>query len=532
MDEADAAAVRPDRSPRPAADLPPRWFEFFVVSAATGVLAVGVAALALALLGRYSLLPALALGTLLWSGLVWLSWRGFRPVEGARPGRNAGTVGALLALVLAGGAAGWYGYQPSQHLLTDRDPGVYVNTSIWISRSGTLIDTHAGDDLGNVPDIGYGSPGIYTTDRGLEFQFNHFTAALGAVAFDLGGTRVLFRFTGAVAALALLVIYAVAARALRSPLLAPAVPIVVGVSLPMLAIARDVYSEPHLLLAVWTSAILAATVWTRPSRSLAVVAGFVAGTLVVIRVESFLYLAALAGVGAFAVVFGRPAVRRAVPYAVLAAVPGMVLGAVDFFLFTGGYSAPTGIGKQASQAATLFLVVAVVGPLLLVLWRRLGWSKWWTDRRRTVIGCGLGALLVSALGLLWLVRPALAVDRDGVERWGVIAAIQQREGQVVDLHRTYFEQSVNWVAWYVGPITVALGITGLGLMVARAAARTAGSSSGARTRLLRHRRSRVPGGAEHQPRPGLGDASARSDRAGGGRARGDGAARSARPTRP
>ena len=450
------------------AGAPPRWFEFLVAAGVTGALSVGLVALVLAIAGAYSLLPALAGAALLWAALLWLLWRGLRPLDGARPGWNAPTIAAGLAVLLAVVAAGWYGFSPSQHLLTDRDPAIYVNGAIWISNEGRLDAPHARDALAGVPDVGYNSPGVYSTDDGFEFQFNHFTTALGAVAYDVGGHRALFRFTGAVTALGLLAVYAVTARALRRPFFALVVPAVVAASLPLLVIARDVYSEPNLLMAAWTAAMLAASLWDRPRRSLAAVTGFVVGMLAVIRVESFLYVAGFAALAAFAFVLGRPAIRRVVPFAALAALPGIAVGLVDFYTLTGGYSSMDGgIGKQATQAVLFSLVVAVAAPLLLLVWRRSGALAEGIRRRRAGLGTALGVVVAAALGALWLVRPLLGADRDSTVRWGVLASIQEREGEAVDLFRSYYEHSVNWVAWYVGPITVALGILGLGFMAAR-----------------------------------------------------------------
>ncbi len=472
MPRADAApAVDSAGDDRPAADAgegAPRWFEFLVAAGATGALSVGLVALVLAMAGAYSLLAALAGAAVLWGALLWLLWRGLRPLDGPRPGRNATTVGAGLAILLAVAASGWYGFSPSQHLLTDRDPAIYVNAAIWISNEGRLDAPHEEDALAGVPDVGYNSPGVYPTDDGLEFQFNHFTSALGAVAYDLGGHRALFRFTGVVTALGLLAVYAVTARALRRPFFALVVPVVIGASLPLLVIARDVYSEPNLLMAAWTAAMLAAALWDRPSRSLAAPTGFVVGMLVVVRVESFLYLAGFAALAAFSLVFGRPAIRRVVPVAALAVLPGIAVGLIDFYTLTGGYSSTDGgIGKQATQAVLFSLIVAVGAPLAMLLWRRVDVVASWCRRRRAWLGTALGVVVAGLLGALWIVRPLVTTDRASAERWGVIAAIQEREGQPVDLFRTYFEQSVNWVAWYVGPVTVALGIVGVGFMVAR-----------------------------------------------------------------
>jgi hypothetical protein len=67
-------------------------------------------------------------------------------------------------------------------------------------------------------------------------------------------------------------------------------------------------------------------------------------------------------------------------------------------------------------------------------------------------------VLVGGFGA-WLVRPHLQTVRSrGAST--VVGLVQHANGLKIDPTRRYFEHSVQWVAWYLGPITVTLAIVG------------------------------------------------------------------------
>ncbi len=440
----------------------PAWFDGIVLVSAAGLVSFGLIALALATLGWYSLPLVLLLGILAWGAMAKVLVRWMR-ADTQQPAERAQRWGALAALLLVAAGLFWFTFQPSQHLLVDRDPGVYVTTAIWISNEGSLVDSTVSEAFQGTEGLDFSSPGAYFVDGRLEFQFNHFTGAVGAVAFGVGGQRALFRVTGLVAALGLLAAYSVAVRLTRRPLLSLLVPMVIGVSLPLLVLARDMYSEPYLLLVLWSMVLLLDRLWMRSNRSAALVAGIFAGALLAIRVESVLYLTALAALVAFVARKGRPDLRSLLPVFVLGAVPGVVLGLIDFLGFTGGYSEIA--GAEVRLAAVLFISVAILAPLALWAWGHLPKLAEALTRRRAYIGSCFAALTAMLLFFMWLVRPRLDPDRVSTQRWGVMGPIQISEGDAVDLFRTYYEDSVNWIAWYVGPALVVLSILGLAVMI-------------------------------------------------------------------
>ena len=440
------------------------WFEVVVLVASTALVVSGLASLVWALVDARSMVMVLATATIA-SAAALIGMRATLVELWRRPSSRTQHGAAAAALLLAVLAVGWYGYQPSQHLLVERDPGAYVSTSLWMSRDGSLVDRAVGDDFEGVPGLSFASPGSYLTADGLQFQFNHFTSAVGAVAHDLGGHRALFRVTGWVTVLGLLSAYAVLARSTRRPWLSLLGPVALGASLPVVVLARDMYSEPYLLAVLWALVLLLDQCWRRPARGAAVIAGLFSGALVTIRVESVLYLTALAVLAAFVWFRGRPAQRALVaPW-----LAGTRSGSGGRLLRLRGAYRRVHRGDRHRGADRCGVVPGGRGPggrgaVELGAPGRRAWlvrappPDARRPRRRSV------AVLLAGL---WLLRPLLPVDRLEVERWGVLGAIQAREGDVVDPFRSYYELSVRWIEWYVGPAVVALGIVGIAAMVHR-----------------------------------------------------------------
>lgn len=440
------------------------WLEVVVLVAATALVAAGLAGLGLAMFSAWSLAGVLGLGAPTW--LVMLAaMRATLIARWRAPTSGPQHLGAALALVLGVTFVGWYGYQPSQHLLVERDPGAYVTTAMWVAEQGSLRDAGVTDAFADAPGLVYGSPGSYLTDDGLEFQFNHLTAVVGALASEIGGHRGLFRVTGWVAVLGLLAAYAVASRVTRRPLLSLIVPATLGASLPVVVLARDMYSEPYLLAVLWSSLLMLDECWRRPSRGLAAVAGVLSGALLAIRVESLLYLTALFALAAFTWFHGGDDRRRVVGPFLVGVVPPAALGLYDFVARTGGYTEV--IGSEVRTAAVLLVVVSVGAVAVLWGWRRADGVRRWVQDHRNVLGVVAASFSAALLAGLWLIRPLLPPDRLDVERWGILGAIQLREGDAVDPFRSYYELSVRWIEWYVGPFVLIAGIAGIALMVRR-----------------------------------------------------------------
>ena len=214
----------------------PSWFDVSAVAGPIVLLAVGCAALALAMAGWYSMWVALAVGVPLGAAAVFAVARALhRPWHG----RRTSHWWAVGAVVIAVTAFAWNGLRPAQHVILEADPGGYTATARWISRDGSLVgDLPAGPFLDH-PKASVEVPGVYSVgDGAVEFQFNHLTAAALAVAFDAGGSRAMFRLPALAGALALLPLYSIMARLTGRPWLGAVGVVALATSLPFVGLTE------------------------------------------------------------------------------------------------------------------------------------------------------------------------------------------------------------------------------------------------------------------------------------------------------
>ncbi len=156
----------------------------------------------------------------------------------------------------------WAAWAPSHHVLINRDPGSYATTARWLARDGGLDATARAGGLQDEQLLRADGFAVYDVGDGrVEFQFTHLSSVALAAAYDVGGPGAMFRLPAAVSGLGLLAVYAVAARAARRRFVALAAPALLAVSLPVVFVARDTYSEPFAFALLWSAlaaALLAA----------------------------------------------------------------------------------------------------------------------------------------------------------------------------------------------------------------------------------------------------------------------------------
>ena len=207
-----------------------------------------------------------------------------------------------------------------------------------------------------------------------------------------------------------------------------------------------------------------APLWSLVRHDASARAGLLAGILVggtgLVRVDALREVVLLLPVLALGAAFGGRWVRP-------------VLVGLGLSLLVAAVAA-VGLSWQylASIAASLVPLVALgvlVGGgswLALVLWRR-GW------RLPSVVGRWLpdvAAGLVVVAGLYLASRPLWQVARQDPNDPGsrYVAGMQARQGLPVDGGRTYAEQTVAWLSWYVGPVALVVALAVLAVLVRRA----------------------------------------------------------------
>src|SRR5438105_3042847 len=123
----------------PALDRPlPAWLDWPARAAVCLVAGLLVTGMPLAMAGAYRPAVAVPLALLGGGGLLWLARPA--PTSGSAPsGGRAVVLPALGAVAVAVASAVVNAHFSAQHVLADRDPGVYLWFGRWISHHGSLF---------------------------------------------------------------------------------------------------------------------------------------------------------------------------------------------------------------------------------------------------------------------------------------------------------------------------------------------------------------------------------------------------------
>ncbi len=446
-----------------------------------GIAAFGLVGLVAAMLGRDQPAIVVPLAMIAWVGLIWL-WRPDRRPEMPRLTRP--WVVMLGVIFIVGVAAVNLRYQ-GQYILTNRDPGIYVNGGAWIGRHGNLVVDSRQDVLLGLKGLqanALGQQSIVGDDTRLEIQGAHLFPVLLAMGYWIGGTAGLFVVPALIGAVSLAVLFLVALRFLPD-WLALTVVGAVALNFGWIYTVRSVLSEP--LMMTFALAGLWFTVRALGDRLLRrlAVAGFVVGVSFTIRLDAGAALILLLPAVAF--LLGRT-YRRANgtgsnPWLLMAVyLSGWVLPAVFGWIDLHEFS-PFYLFYQASQLHLLEagLVAAVVVAALVLavatmsvsgsehrLFRRL--SAAWRPNAQTVATVG-AALMIGLAFFAWWIRPlvqkASIIEPPGVK--GAMEVIQKRDGVPLNGNQTYDELSFVWLVWYAGALALAGAVVGIALLVRR-----------------------------------------------------------------
>lgn len=432
---------------------------------------LGVVCTALLLLESFSGPVALLLAAVLTAGAVALLGVGDGQLS-----RRAVALD-LAALALALGFAGFQGAFASEDLVVTRDPGVYTVTAAWLTdHSNVDIDTQA-RLFGTQPGVTYPSAGFGPTavPDHVYSQGAHVLPAVLAVVGSFVGDDLMLRTNALLGGLALLAAYGLGRRLVGRGAALAAVGLV-ALTLPELAFSRDAYTEPYSQLLVLGGLAL---LWrARPERLTDwALAGLVLGSSCLARIDAYLVLPFVVGYAGLRLALAPAGERRRTALqavALLTAAGGpALLGWLDLTRLSSGYYRD--LRGQFLSLMTL-LVVATAGTAVAVVlaWTTpvVGWLRsrelpWWTR-----VG-NVAALLVVVAGVLLAARPLVHTSHGITDKPQqlFIADLQGIEKSTIDPTRSYAEQTVTWLAWYLGPIAVAAALFGIALLVRRTLAR-------------------------------------------------------------
>ncbi|HET6968521.1 MAG TPA: hypothetical protein VFI44_09600 [Ornithinibacter sp.] len=479
---------------------------------------------------RSRLLPALAVGAALWVVLVsavaalfsavgwWSPWvagpwavgvaglagwvaRGIPPVR--MP------VAASVALVaVVAGFTVWAGATHSEQVLPRRDAASNLQAAVSLATTHTRVvpvdpESVGGPGVLDLEGVTLASPAFFqvgsSADPAVQPQFVVGPAVVYAFGWWTGGAGAALVLPAVAMGLALLALGLLVAR-VAGGWAGVATAALTGILFPVLHTARATYSEPLAMLTL-TGGLLAATLAVAAGRDAAGPASARSGATAFVGDASSqgsvvgraplrsLVLrdaSARAGLLAGLLVGGTGLVRVDALREVVLMLPVLAVGAA----FGARWARPVLVGLGASL---LVSAVAAVGlsweylasiagslvPLLvlgvlvggaswlaLALWRRGWWLPAPVVRRLPDVGAGL----VLAVGLYLASRPLWQVVRQDPDDPGAryVAGMQARQGLPVDGGRTYAEQTVVWLSWYVGPVALAVALVVLAVLVRRA----------------------------------------------------------------
>jgi len=374
---------------------------------------------------------------------------------------------ATLAVVVAFAALAVSRH--GEHVVVRRDPGVYALVAHWLAGHGGLtIPTDLAAAGGPSPTFTAVSPGFYLAGAALVPQFMSGAVIALLPGGWLGGWTGILSTPALYSALALLAAAGLVGR-LVGPRWAPIGALVLGLCQPVMLSARSTASESTALLLLLGglcllvdavpvrpavpaggpggSAPRPAAASTRSGVGLAALAGLVVGFGLLVRIE------AARDVILLVPVIGWLAARRRPQWLGLAG--GLAVASAYGVLDALGPSRRYVSDLQAALRPLLALGAALaVGTVVVAVALRRGALRGY----RTALAAA-GAVAMVGLAVFLFARPWLQTARFANGSARTLPGLQQDQGLAVDGTRSYAEQSLRWVSWYVGwPALIAAGV--------------------------------------------------------------------------
>ncbi len=454
--------------------------------------------LPLLLAGDFVPIPMLLISAPL---LVALVANGLRVVPSAWPrlvpGRRdrgwTSWFGLMATVAVAAGFAAWQFVEHSESVVVLRAQGVYLQTGYWLAQHGSLPIPQSLHAFGGAhAGLGFSSIGFFTHGTSVVPSLTSGLPMLLAGGFWAHGVPGAAAMGPLLAGLAVLSFGGLTAR-LAGPQWAPAGAIVLGLALPEQYTARSSLAEPVLQVLLFGGLCLlvdamtvrpeptvsdwlppegwrrlasarAWTEWLTPERTLAGLAGLALGLGVLVSLDSLIYLLPLIPVAGL-LVGGR--LPGATSFCYGAAI-GVGYGLADGYLLSRPFL--DSISHTMEFIGLLAAWLAVLTMAIVQLLRVSGpraWVRRIAARRPVRWLPALGGLIAVGALAAFAVRPYIQTVR-GVPNLHVyhyIALLQRLQGLPIDPTRTYAEDSLYWVIWYIGLPTVLLGGFGLALLV-------------------------------------------------------------------
>ncbi len=401
-------------------------------------------------------------------------------------------LGGTLAVAVGYGA--WQILLNSPQIIVLRQPGAVFQAGYWIAQHGSLPITQSLTAFGGAhpgltfSSAGFGPAGAVSAAAGggIAPEFMPGLPILLAGGWWIHGISAAALVPPVLGALALVSFGGLAGR-LIGPQWAPAAVIILALSLPEQYTSRAAFLAPLeqilafgglcLVVDSLTSprgrAMLAGYAdwlrwpdWLPPRTAAAALGGLALGMTTVVSLGALPFLIPVIPFLGLAVLARRPVV---VPFGA-GLLAGLVCGLAAGQLAGPGYRASPGFAVRPISLIAGVAALLMLAGVLLALWPEVrrrgravmrGAARWWLPE-----AC---AVLVAALVVAFLIRPAVQTVhwQPGASSSGYVAALQRLLGLPVQPTRSYAEDSMYWVIWYIGIPALLLGAVGAALLTRR-----------------------------------------------------------------
>jgi hypothetical protein len=440
------------------------------------------------------LISAPLLVALVANGLRVVPSRWPRLIPGPARDRSwASWFGLLTTVAVAAGFAAWQLVEHSESVIVLRDQGAYLQSGYWLAQHGVLPITQSLHAFGGAhPGLGFSSIGFFAHGTSVVPSFTSGLPMLLAGGFWAQGVSGAAAMGPVLGGLAILSFGGLTAR-LAGPHWAPAGAIVLGLTLPEQYVSRSSFAETALQVLLFGGLCLvidALTVpkeprvspdlpaqgwrrltsarawsdWLTPEAALAGLGGLALGLGVLVSLDSLVFLLPVIPFAGLLAVARRPATTPFCCGVVIGAGYGLADGYLLSRPFLDGVSHTT---EFVGVTAVWLAALTITTVQLLRVPRARAWLRRLAARRPVRWLPAVGSLLAVATLIGFAVRPY--VQRvDGTPSLAVfhyIAILQRMQGLPVDPTRTYAEDTLYWVIWYIGLPTVLLGAFGVALLV-------------------------------------------------------------------
>jgi hypothetical protein len=435
-----------------------------------------------------------------------VSWPKFGPgadADSARPSAEPERVAVpgwpvVATGLIAAGFTVWQAMERSTQLIVARGPGVYLQYAYWIAHHGAVtIPVSAASFGGLAPGMSFTSPGFLASGSAslVPGAMPGLPLVLTAALWMAGISGALL--TGPVLGGLAIASFAGLAGRLAGARWAPGAALVLAVALPQQFVSRTTLGEPLIQILLFGGLCLGADSLSLPPAVRGVHAAMDPGRRRIpwqaMTLACFgglaIGLTTLVNVGALAIVL------PAFPVLALMFVARMPQAGAFALGLLGGIGYGVAAGSRLARpylstihvplhdiglaAAGFGIATALIAPLAfpgirglarrVVSWRMPVMGLSGTTHRVPVVSVmlqGLAVLAPVALLTWFAVRPSVQVARGATDPFVVrfVASLQRLEGLPVNGHRQYYEQSLNWVVWYLGLPCLLLACAGFALL--------------------------------------------------------------------